>query len=64
MNIGFHTARLNNLVRQLNEITASSFAKQGDVYFLVTDILIEANHLRELLKNQQGLIKDVGAAND
>lgn len=64
MNIGFHTSRLNNLVRQLNEATASSFAQQSDVYFLVTDILIEANHLRELVKNQKGLIKDARAAND
>lgn len=47
-NIGFYVARLNNLVRELNKITASSFVDKGDVYENVTNIIIEADHIRKL----------------
>lgn len=55
-NIGFFVARLNNMVRDLNKLTASSFVDDGDVYKLVTDIMVEANHIRELTDEKRGLV--------
>lgn len=59
MNIGFHTARLNILTRKLTEITANSFTEKAEVYFLITEIMLEANHIREMTQDKIGSLKDI-----
>ena len=59
MNIGFHTARLNILTRKLNEAISSSFAEKSEVYLLITEIMLEANHIREITKDQTGQLRNM-----
>ena len=59
MNIGFHTARLNILTRKLTQMTSDSFAEKAGVYLLITEIMLEANHIREMTKDQMGQLKDI-----
>lgn len=52
MNIGFHITRLNYLIRELQKKSAGMKDKQ-EVYFLATEICLEANHIREMLDHQE-----------
>jgi hypothetical protein len=59
MNIGFHTARLSILTRKLTQMTSDSFTEKAEVYLLITEIMLEANHIREMTKDQIGQLKDI-----
>lgn len=49
MNIGYYVARLNSMVRELQTISAGS-GNDTVVYHMATDIMLEANKIRELLQ--------------
>jgi len=47
-NIGQHVSRLNNMTREMQKISADSFTPDEDIYKLATDIMLEANKIREI----------------
>lgn len=51
MNTGYYVSRLNLMVRNLQALSAGS-GKEKEVYELATDIMLEANKIRELLQEK------------
>lgn len=52
MNIGEYVTHINGLSRQLTKISASSFADKAVLYRLATDIMLEANKIREITQER------------
>ena len=59
MNIGHHIAVLGKMTRQLQTVSADSLAPAADIYKIATDIILEANKVRELLNERTGMVSDV-----
>jgi hypothetical protein len=52
MNLGEYVTRINLLARKLTTDTADSFADKSEIYKLATDIMLEANRIRELMQER------------
>ena len=59
MNIGHHIAVLGKMTRQLQDISADSLAPTADIYKLATDIILEANKVREILHERTGMVSNL-----
>lgn len=56
MNIGHHIAVLGKMTRELQAMSADSLAPAADIYKLATDIILEANKVREILHERTGMV--------
>lgn len=52
MNLGEYVTRINMLSRQLTAKSASSFADDAVLYELATNIMLEANKIREICQER------------
>ena len=53
MNHGYHITRLNALVRRLQSDSADSLADRRRIYELATEVMLEANHVREIMDGRR-----------
>jgi hypothetical protein len=53
MNHGYHITRLNALVRKLQSESADSLADKKRIYELATEVMLEANHVREVMNERR-----------
>lgn len=52
MNLGEYVTRINILSRQLTAKSASSFADDAVLYELATNLMLEANKIREICQER------------
>jgi hypothetical protein len=53
MNHGYHITRLNAIARKLQTESADSLADKRRIYELATEIMLEANHVREIMDGRR-----------